>query len=366
MPKDKENTSFPPLTADGPATVEARPFAPEQMLRCDECLRANSPTRVNCLYCGAALPHNETSVNLQKPALRPLEKWEQGYNNILLPSSANRRLENAEPAGSFLASLSEPDLAEAADLLKLTSESLSRILSLGLPLPLARAATPDEALLIQRRLSRLRIDTVIVPDDELGMVETRPVRIRSLEIEAASFNAFPTPETSGIKVAWASLALVVVGRLIVKRVELREQKAAHAENRILDANEFFTDEAATEFYTQGQTTPYRITANSFDFSCLGERKGLVAGENFQSLLELFRQQASQVEYDDSYKSARKALEAVWPSERQNEAGGWRRDRPGKYTIGSATEISNELQFLRYSRLRHYFHSKPRGRNNDEA
>lgn len=366
LPKDEENISFPPLTADGPTTAEAKPFAPDQMIRCEECLRANGPTRVNCLYCGAALPLNETSVNLQKPALRPLEKWEQGYNTILLPPSANRLPDNPQPANPLLANLSEGDLAEAADLLKLTEQDLTRILSLGLPLPLARAATIDEALLVQRRLSRLGIDTVIVPDVELGVVETRPVRVRAIEIEPAAFNAYQTPETPGIKVAWSNLVLLVVGRLIVRRVEVREQKAARAENRILDANEFFTDESAVELYTQGQTTPYRITANSFDFSCLGETKTFVAGENLLALLELFRDQAPHVECDHSYKSARKALEAVWPSQQQNETVGWRRDRPGKYSIGSATEISNEMQFLRYSRLRHYFQSKARGRNDEDA
>jgi len=364
--KDNEDVSLPLLTADGPTTPEAKPFAPGQMIRCEECLRANGPTRVNCLYCGAALPLNETSVNLQKPALRPLEKWEQGYNNILLPLSANLLQDNPPPANSVLANLSETDLAEAADLLKLTQEDLARILSLGHPLPLARAATIDEAKLVQRRLSRLRIDTVIVPDVDLGVVEARPVRVRAIEIEPGAFTAYQTPETPGIRVIWSDLMLLVVGRLLVKRIELREQKARRAENRILDANEFFTDEPTVELYTEGQTTPYRITANTFDFSCLGETKSFVAGENLVAMVELFRAQAPHVECDDSYKSVRKALDAVWPPQQENESSGWRRDRPGKYSIGSATELTNEMQFLRYSRLRHYFQSRARERNNENA
>jgi hypothetical protein len=364
--KDDENASFLALTSDDPTSVEAKPFAPDQMIRCEECLRANGPTRVNCLYCGAALPLNETTVNLQKPALRPLEKWEQGYNNILLPQSANPLTGNSHPANPPLASLSESDLAEASDLLKLSKDDLMRILSLELPLPLARAATIDESALIKRRLSRLRIDTLIVPDVELGVVETRSVRIRAIEIEPVAFRAYPTPETPEIEIAWSDLVLLVVGRLIVKRVELREQKAARAENRILDASEFFADESVMEFYTEGQATPYRITANSFDFSCLGERKGFVAGENLLALLQLFRDYAPHVECDQSYDAARKSLEAVWPSEQQNESSGWRRERPGKYSIGSATELSNELQFLRYSRLRHYFHSRAKGKNDENA
>ena len=349
---DGESGSIPAV--DGPTNPELKPFAPDQMVRCDECLRANGPTRVNCLYCGAALPLNETSLNLQKPALRPLEKWEQGYNNIILPRSANALPPDPQQAETRGLNLTDAELSQTTELLRLTVADVVRILSLGMPLPLARAATMDEAVLVQRRLSRLRIDTVIVPDADLGVAETAPLKLRALEIGPSSFVAYQSPDTPGVNVAWARLKLVVVGRLVVKRIELREQKTSRAENRILDASEFFADESAIEFYTEGEKTPYRIAANSFDFSCLGEAKCLVAGENLLALIELFRERAPQLELDDSYNSARKALEAVWPSQQQIEAGGWRRDRPGKYSIGSATEVSNEQQFLRYSRLRHYF------------
>ena len=364
--KDNENISFSLPVAEGPVSAEAKPFSPDQMIRCEECLRANGPTRVNCLYCGAALPFNESSVNLQKPALRPLEKWEQGYNNILLPSSANDLLHDSQQTKPRSSNLTDADLAEAADLLKLTQEDLARILSLELTLPLARASTIDEASLVQRRLSRLRIDTVIVPDLDLGVVETPPVKVRSMGIEPAGIITYQTPETSGTNIAWSNLVLAVLGRLVVRRVELREEKTSRAENRILDANEFFADESVVELYTHDHTTPYRISANSFDFSCLNERKRFVAGENLLALLDVFREHAPQLEFDDSYNSARKALEAVWPSQRQNEAGGWRRDRPGKISIGSATEISNELQFSRYSRLRHYFGFKSREGKDENA
>ena len=98
------------------------------------------------------LPQSETTVSLQKPALRPLEKWEQGYNNILLPPVVN---------------LTAAKLAEASDLLRLRPDDLDRIVSSQTPLPLARAATIDEARLIQRRLSTLEINSCIMPDADL-------------------------------------------------------------------------------------------------------------------------------------------------------------------------------------------------------
>jgi hypothetical protein len=335
--KDNENVPLPTWTTDEPEAVAPAPFAPDQMVRCDECLRANPPTRVDCLYCTAVLPHNETTVNLQKPALRRLEKWEQGYNNILVPPVAN---------------LTPADLAEAADLLRLRPEDLSRILISETPLPLARAATIDEAQLVQRRLHLLGIDSSIMPDAEPGTDGSGVVKVRAVEIDESGVYAYQTPEAPFIRVPWSDFILLVVGRLIVKRVEMKERKGAQAENSILDSSEFFTDEIVADLYSRAQAMPFRFAANSFDFSCLESNKGLLAGENIARLLQLFREHAPGVEYDDAFNSVRKILELVWPSEQQNESSGWRRDRPGKYSVGSIMELTNEMQFSRYSRLRY--------------
>jgi hypothetical protein len=346
LPKDNENVPLPVWTSEESNAAPA-PFTPDQMVRCDECLRANPPTRVNCLYCAALLPHNETTVNLQKPALRPLEKWEQGYNNILRPPVAN---------------LTATQLTEASDLLRLRLEDLSRILAATLPLPLARAATLDEALLVQRRLNLLGIDSSIMPDAEQSTDAAGTVKVRALEIDEAGIYAYQSQEAPFIPVSWPDLVLIVVGRLIVKRVELKEGRGKRAENSILDSSEFVTDETVVDFYTRQQATPYRIAANSFDFSCLGSSKGLLAGENISRLLQLFRERAPQVAYDDYFNSVHKTLEPVWPPEQQNESSGWRRERPGKYSIGSVMEVNNEVQFSRYSRLRHYLQNPQSGQS----
>ncbi|MEK6280759.1 MAG: hypothetical protein AABN95_10435 [Acidobacteriota bacterium] len=356
MLKDNENVSLPIMLTDAPeSTSGPQPFAPDQMVACEECLRTNPPTRVNCIYCGTVLPLNETTASLQKPTLRRLEKWELGYNNILVLSSANAPATPAESA-----------LAEAADLLKLAPDDLVRIISRGLPLPLARAATLDEASLVERRLAGLGIQTRIVADVDLGVNETGPVRIRAMEFDETGFRAYQAPESLPVEVRWTELGLVVVGRLITTRVEMKEQQAAHAENRILDSSEFFSDEVVFEFYAANQPSPFRVAATSFDFSSLGQRKRLVSGENMTTLLEIFREHAAHVEVDDSYTSLRKVLEPVWPTEQQNESSGWRRERPGKYSIGSIIEKNNETQFMRYSLLRHYAHQEKRASPNENS
>ena len=285
------------------------------------------------------LPQSETTVSLQKPALRPLEKWEQGYNNILLPPVVN---------------LTAAKLAEASDLLRLQPDDLNRIFSSATPLPLARAATIDEARLIERRLNTLEINSCIMPEADLHIDSAGVVKIRALETDELHFYAYQSPERPAIQIAWSDFALLVSGRLIFKRVELLEKTGARVD--IVDSSEFFADETVVDIYTRHQPTSYRIASNSFDFSCLGSHKGLLAGENILKLLELFRQHAPHVAYDDSFNSVRKSLEAVWPSEQQNESTGWRRERPGKYSLGSVAGVNNEMQFLRYSKLRYHLQS----------
>ena len=353
MPKDNENVP-PTWPTEGSSDPALEPFAPEQMVRCDECLRANPPTRVNCLYCAAALPLDERTLNLQKPALRPLEKWEQGYNNILMSPLANPA---ADPG--------EAGLREAAELLRLRPEELARILSSTKPLPLARAATIDEASLVQRRLGAIGIETRIVAEAEPGTDAMGPIRVRALDIDEAGIYAYQTPESPAIHIPWSDFVLLVTGRLTVRRVELKEEKA-RVENRILDASEFVTDETVVDLYTTKNTTAYRIAASSFDFSCLENKKGLVAAENISTLIRLFRDYAPHVEYDDSFNSVRKTLEFVWPSEQQNESSGWRRERPGKYSIGSVTALSNDSQFLRYSRLCYQLRTEATTKTNDDS
>jgi hypothetical protein len=334
LPKDNETV---PLVPDESMDhVDPQSFSPDQMVRCEECLRANPPTRVNCLYCAVALPISEITVHLQKPALRPLESWEQGYNNILSPPPANPR---------------EPGLTEAANLLRLTSTDLARILEFRMPLPLARAATLDEALLVQRRLGPLGIDTRIVSDAELGLEESGTTKVRAIEMNDAGIRAFQTPETPALDIQWYEFDLLVAGRLISRRVEVKEHKGARAENSIVDSSEFFTDEPVFELHSGSLSL--RFSANSFDFSCLGKTKSLLAAENLATLLKRLCENAPHAELDDSYNGVRKVLDVVWPAQQQNESSGWRRERPGKYIVGNTTETNNERQFMRYSRLRHY-------------
>ena len=341
MPKDNENVPLPDWATELEETAPAR-FAPNEMVRCDNCLRANPPTRVNCLYCGVLLPSSESSAVLQQPLLRPLEKWERGYNNILMPPAAN---------------LTTTVLAEAAGLLRLTPEHLALIFAAGTPLPLARASSLPEASLIKDRLQKLGINSLIMPDAEVEPDTGGVFRVRSMEIDQDKFHVYQSREASPVTLSWSNLRLIVSGRLVFKRVEFKEQKAKRAENSILEANEFITDETVVDFYAERQSAAFRIAANSFNFSCLGANKSLLVADNIMRLVQLIRENAPQAEHDNSFNSLRKVLELVWPAEQQNESSGWRRERPGKVSLGSATELNNQSQFQWYSQMRRFLQTE---------
>jgi hypothetical protein len=331
-----------PLMDDAePLRSEPRGFTPEQMVRCEVCLRINPPTRTSCLYCAAQLRATEASATLQKPTLRKLERWEQGFNTIFLPQSA--------------AELTEESLAAMAELLRLRQEDLKRIVETGKPMPLARAATLDEASLIKSRLAEMGVNVTVVSDIDLMTDDSMQKRARAFELTESALVARPAAGSGEAwSVTWKEIGLLVAGRLFMRQLEIEERKGRRAESEIVDARELSADEAVLDIYTNKHDGGWRITAGNFDFSCLGAQKGLITTQNFSTLVRVLRERASQSYYDDSYHSVRHALGVVWPLEQQTEARGWRRERPGRVNTEAVTRSDNEAQFTRYSRLLHYF------------
>ncbi|MEO8436253.1 MAG: hypothetical protein ABI596_15230 [Pyrinomonadaceae bacterium] len=336
MPHDEE--SIPALN-DLPLPVEKR-FTSAQLVRCPSCTRANPPTRMNCMYCGVVLPVTEAAATLRKPTLRPLEDWEQGYNIILVKGGADRA--------------SRESLGEMASLLRLDPENLRLIFMRGGMAPLARAESMEEAVMIEERLRSFRLETVVVADAALAVDSMPCKRIRSLELlEEGVVGREPGAE-SRLPTRWDEILLIVAGRLFVKRVEVDDLKALSAKPDAAQARELTGDEAVLDVYTRKQDGGWRILSAGFDFSCLRERKGLLASGNFRLLTELLRQRAPQADFDDSYLHLRQALTVVWPMVQRSEGGGFRRAHMGKYTAGGQTVSDNETQFTRYSRLLHNF------------
>lgn len=335
MPKDNENIPF--LGPVEPS--EPQGFSAEQMIRCEECLRANPPTRVSCLYCVAPLPTTEASARLRKPVLRPPEKHQLGYNSILAPPHQD---------------VSSAVIAETATLLKLSPESVEQLLSQDLPLPVARTVSRQEAELVSERLRELGLNCMTLGDEELGLsfAENVVKRVRALSLDETSLT-IQQAAAEDLQVPWSDVVLILPGRLIENKLELTERKTRKSENEILDHSEFFRDEAVIDFYVSGSSLTWRISAGGFDFSCLEREKALVTNENIGKLQRLLVTRAANARFDDSYARVRNLLDLAWSTEAETQSSGWRRERPGKLSVGMTTTKSNESQFTRYSRLRYY-------------
>jgi len=335
LPKDNENIPF--LGPIEPS--EPQGFSAEQMIRCEECLRANPPTRVSCLYCGAPLPVTESSARLRQPVLRQPEKHQPGYNNILLPPDR---------------AVSDETIKSVAALIKLSPENLQALMSQSVPMPVARTASREEAELVTQRLRDIGLTCITLSDETLGLSfsDNTLKRVRAMRFD----ELFLTIQLAGgeeIEVTWADVILIVPGRLIETTVEITERLTRKPEKELLDTSEFFRDETVIDFYTARHPFTWRVGAGGFDFSCLENEKALIANENIARLERVLVAGAVNAQFDESYARVRNLLELAWSTQQENQSSGWRRSAPGKLSVGLSTTKSNETQFTRYSRLRYY-------------
>lgn len=323
------------LRSTSAAHETARRFEPGELVACDKCLRANAPTRMNCIYCGAPLPVTERSAALRRPALRKLEEWEQGFNVVLPPPATRPTPETFEEVASFL---------------RLDAARLSEIVESGTPLPVARAASNEEAELIVGRLKARGLDAEVFNDDLLART---PVRVRALAFDADTLILMPNAESEPARVAWDEIVLLVEGRIVTKRVEFEEQSSKLSRRgRVMDAREVASDEAVLDIHISDETREgFRVMADGFDYSCLGESKQLLARDNFKTLVAELSERATRAAFDGEYARLRAHLSSVWPPAERNESGGLRRSGPGRLNTESVTVVSNEAQFTRYARLR---------------
>jgi hypothetical protein len=322
---------------------DARPFSHDEMVTCGECLRANPPTRPNCFYCGARLTITEEAARLRRPILRQPEKWEEGFNVVLYERAA-----------------ATPDvLREVTSLLRLEREEAGRILEAAKLLPLARLHSREEAQLVSEKLRACGLSAVVISDSDLMLKDEARRRARAFSFTDDALLANAAGGSEVWRASWPDILLLVTGRLVVRRVEL-EQRRKGVGSEVVDARETAGDVLVLDLYTKAPDGGWRVASDQFDFSCLAERKALVAAQNFASLIAVLRERATQMEVDDSYNGLRQALAPVWPPEERTESGGLRRERPGRFNVEAVMTSDNEAQFTRYSRLRHFLKLREAG------
>jgi hypothetical protein len=328
--------------SDVASEPKSRNFTLAEMITCDACLRANPPTRAACFYCGAGLP---VTSNQEEPhpageasgsTAGLAANGSNGYYIVLAPNQTNI------PSAS--------SLSEIASLLHLKAPEVQSVLDGGWPVPVARAATTEQAAQLIENLQALGIEADPFKDDGLGL-DTPARKIRALEMSDGGFVSVLLSDGGRVSTLWDDLVLIIAGRLLVSRVEVEERRR-RGRAQPMGSRELFSDESVLDLYTKSTDSGWRISSSSFDFSCLGSEKAMTAFENFSALLNLLRLRAPNVEVDVAYVGLRPVLANVWPLEPQTRKGEWRRNGAGKYDVATVTTTDNEAQFNRYSRLRH--------------
>ncbi len=325
---------------------EAQRFSSQEMVVCARCEQRSPPTRMKCLYCGAALPETEETKALRRPALKRLEEWEQGFNVVLLPGGS--------------AGVNDTALHEASALLRLGKNTFEEMLKVNAPLPLARVATEDEAQLLEKRFGELNFAVEIVPDVELATETKIPKRVRRLQWtdDEISFTMKGSDESQ--RIASKDIMLLVLGRLRKLRIEVEEGRGRRGgDKEVVESRAMFEDESVLDVHASAAGFGWHIAAENFDFSCLGERKNLLVAQNFRTLTDELRARAISSRFCDEYASLRPFLAHAWPLTERTEASGLRRSRPGRFHTEAATIMSNEAQFMRYSCLLHHLELRRR-------
>lgn len=313
-----------------PVTAEKTGFSAEEMIGCAKCGRTNPPTRVDCFYCGKELELTAEQAARIRPAQRRLESHENGYNVVVrgpAPESA---------------------IGAAARDLRIDSGFLSRLLSTAVPLPVFRADSERAASVFAAALASHGLESTTVGDAALDPANP-PCRLRSVTFDGDSILAVRFNSGETVRIAGADIRLIVVGAIFEKSVEAVE-KRRKGESRIVDAAETASDEALFDLYAGDDPTGYRILTRGFDFSCLGDRKSMIAGENLRTLVEELAALAPSAVVSNRYAEVRDLLEHVWESDQRRDSQGIRRQGFGRFEMTNVSTSSNAAQFTKFSRL----------------
>lgn len=308
-------------------------FDTDKLIACVGCGRMNPPNRLKCLYCGRELEVKIEDASSIKTNLRKLELWERGVNLILRERDPGVK-PNTERLAAFLS-------MDAAD--------LSMIIDVGTPLPIARVESEKEADVLLTGLEQFGLKCTLVKDDDLA-VDKPPVRLSGMEIndqqlKLKDFNTGNLNET-----AMAELALIVPGSITESRVDSLEKKGLRKKAQLIEESATATDEAILDIYVRHDPTGFRVRLAGFDFSCLGDDKGLLAGENLQRLIALLKDRAPNAKLVNNYAAVRQALGRVWDVEYHKDSKGVQHSGFGKAQMGAISSTNNLNQFTKYSRL----------------
>jgi hypothetical protein len=152
------------------------------------------------------------------------------------------------------------------------------------------------------------------------------------------------------EIAKNDLALIVPGVLNFGKVDSLEKKRRGKETKILDETTTSDDESILDIYSHNDSNGFRIRLAGFDFSCLGDEKGLLATDNMKALVHFLKERSPNAKLVSNYSAIKNVLGIVWEVESRKDSKGLQRVGFGKTEFGAVATTNNLNQFTKYSRL----------------
>lgn len=323
-----DSNKIPDILPDGMRVrSEEIGFAAGELLPCPKCTRPNSPDRGACIYCGSALESSGAAV-LKTLDTEVLEVWQNGY--------------------SVAVSLKPEAMSSLSGLLGIEKHLLVSISDGCWLFPAARLRSETDAEGFVTNLHKSGLESFVISDASL-MTEKPPVRLRSIEFgdSSCAFVEFNTGNRRVIPTG--EIRLVVTGELIESRTESKWKKKPKKKDRP-DETVIDSDRPVIDVYTSRDDLGYRVQMNGFDFSGLGDAKGMLARENMRMLTVRLKEVATDCRVDTKYHLARPLLDRVWELETETDHLGI---FAGSFMSKEKTKVSmmnNQRQFTKYSRL----------------
>jgi hypothetical protein len=331
---DTHDTDTQTVSGAEPAVDAPHAFAAGEMVTCSACSRLNPPNRFRCIYCGGSLTPAATASNVPVTKFRRPETWESGFNVVLLPGST-------------------PDaIAEALERdFDFSPQDAYKLSVSTVPVPVSRLESMPEAENIAERLRVIGASSVIVSDAALSP-KTPQRRLRSLDLSKPAIRAVDFNTSERLMIGADDIIVIVKGSLFSKKVE-STSKRSKGSSKAIEESETVADEEVIDIYTVAATVGYRISAVGFDFSCLGEGKGLLSAVNLARLASMLHRFAPNAKLIDDYPQLRDAISGVWSIEEVSMSNGLRRSGLGKTFVHKTISQNNSQQFTKFSRLQRH-------------
>jgi len=301
-------------------------------MNCPRCRRRTAAARGACIYCGETLPITQLS---SAPPQRNLDAAEHAFNTILEPP---RTLAN------------EAAIAALSSALKIEASEADAMIAANKRLPIARSQTRQEAEMIAALVRSCGLAAFVVADQELA-IERELTRARRITLNDGKLTVQHTG--GALAIAASGIKLIVIGSLRQNRVDYSEGLSGMRTQsaNVLDTAEFRSDETLLDVYSSSLEQSFRLRADGFDYSGLLASLSFRAEVNFQAVLRVLEQAASDMVVDRDFARLRRLLGRAWPERTHNEARGLKRTGIAYRPIALSSQTTdNRDQFERYSRL----------------